>query len=86
MAITGWKQQARPQPWHPVSPSYIADVGKHKKETLKWIIQNDAAYVKWVMTHSEKLQEPAMVTMNKFFREHYEPSDPYHLGKRHKRR
>jgi hypothetical protein len=82
--VTGWEQQTRPQPWRPVCPSFVADVGKHSKRTLYWIIRNDAKYVKWVLTHAEKLQEPAMVMMINYFREHYQPSDPDHLLKRRK--
>lgn len=82
--VPGWEQQMIAQPWRPISPSYVANVGKHNTQTLEWIIRHDAKYVKWVLTHAEKLQEPAMETMRKYFQEHYMPSDPYHLVKRRK--
>lgn len=84
LTIPGWEQQKRRQPWQPVSPSYVAEAGKYKGKPLKWIISNDAVYVKWVLTHYEKLQEPAMVMMSRYFQEHYQPSDPYHVVKRHR--
>ena len=69
--IPGWKQQARTQPWPPVSPDTIATEGDHRGARFSWIVHDDAKYVERLLDHTDVLTSANLWEMTRFFGEHY---------------